>query len=206
MKFKLLVLSAVLASIVAVSAPVAAQQECKVDPAVQGLSLKDLKTKSSSLNGNILTTKVVVTGEEGCTKSVSVAAWKFPNATGLPLKSQVLYKTNTQTFGVGEHTISVEVPACYWQADIMEGTRPTAADGTPDYKIGDPSDPKTDRFIDVAFGGDKECFPKNEPTAPSNTQITELPSTGSNVTMMIVSTGLVSTLGYAIIRRLNLNR
>lgn len=194
---KSLLTAAAINLLVFVALPVAASAspECDVNPAVQGVSLTDLKDKSIVLNGNKVDVSVTVTGNNDCEKTVSVASWKFPNPTGLPLKEQKLYKTNTQTFGLGTHIISVEVPDCYWQVDLVEGDRPTAADGTADYQIGEPND-VTDRLMDAAFGGDKECFPKDTPvTGPvtaipvATAPVSTIPQTGNSTPMTIAIFG-----------------
>lgn len=208
---KLIAVAAIATGVLATSAPVFADANCDVNPSVQGISGVDLKNKSIVLNGNKADVHVTVTGEEGCEKTVSVASWQWPTHLGLPIKSQVLYKTNTQTFGLGEHVISVEVPDCYWQVDLVEGSRPTAADGTADYQIGEPND-KTDRLMDAAYGGEKVCFAKpGEPTTtgpitpPSNplSPVSSIPSTGTSLAATLASvTGLTASfaLAYNLIR------
>lgn len=192
-KLKSVIIAGVVGLLVIIASPqiTSASPECDVNPAVQGVSLTDLKNKSIVLNGTNADVSVTVTGNDDCQKTVSVASWKFPNPTGLPLKEQKLYKTNTQTFGLGTHVISVEVPDCYWQVDLVEGDRPTAADGTADYQIGEPND-KTDRLMDAAFGGDKECFPAETPvTGPvtpvpiTTAPVSVLPKTGNSTPMTI---------------------
>lgn len=177
--------------LIAVPSPTSASPECDVNPAVEGVSLTDLKNKSIVLNGNSVDVSVTVSGNDDCEKTVSVASWKFPNPTGLPLKEQKLFKTSTQTFGLGTHVINVEVPDCYWQVDLVEGDRPTAADGTADYQLGEPND-ETDRLMDAAFGGDKECFPTDTPvTGPvtpvpiATSPVTIIPETGNSTPMTI---------------------
>lgn len=206
---KSIVLATVVASALFVASPqqAAASADCDVNPAVQGVSLTDLKNKSIVLNGNKVDVSVTVTGNEECQKTVSVASWQWPNHLGLPIKSQVLYKANTQTFGLGTHVISVEVPDCFWQVDLVEGDRPTAADGTADYQLGEPND-QTDRLMDAAYGGDKVCFadekPAPQPVSPTSTPpVTVLPATGGTVGPVVAATAALSTLfglTYTLIR------
>ncbi len=194
----------------ATGAPVKAAEQCHVEPTIQPPTLLDLKNKSMVLNGNMIDVKVSVFGEADCKKAVSVATWKWYNESGTPLESQVLYKTATQTFGVGTHTISVEVPNCRWQADLVEGTRPTAADGTASYKIGEPND-VTDRLMDFSFGYTqpvcKDDVPAPTPTDSITPAVTRLPNTGA--TDILSSTLVLSTatgIGYSLIRRRRLNK
>jgi hypothetical protein len=209
---KLFVASAVVvASLVGVSVPVSAA-ECKINPVTEGqLTLTSIQDESSNttLNGNTITTKLVVEGDEDCEKSASIGVWEWSTENGLPLSSQTIYKTTTASFGPGEHTLSIEVPACKWQADVMEGTRATAADGSADYQIGDPSDPNSDRFLDVAYGGDKVCSDEPTPSTPTNpaSTITSLPNTGMGGTAVVASAlSAVSGFGYAVVRKLKFNR
>lgn len=215
-KLKMFVAAGVVAASITALAmpakPAQAAEECKLDRFTEEVAFLDLKNKGMVLNGNKLDVKVKVTGDESCTKTVSVATWKWYNETGTPLESQVLYKTATQTFGVGTHTISVEVPSCRWQADLVEGSRPTAADGTAHYKLaGEPSD-TMDRLLDFSFGytldvcKDDVAQPTT-PTTPTSTTVTRLPSTGSgNVVASTLAISTVTGLGYSLIRSRKLSK
>lgn len=194
------------ASLAVTATPAHAAANCDVNPAVQGVSLTDLKNKSIVLNGNKVDVSVTVTGDADCKKTVSVASWKWYTKFGLPLESQKLYKTNTATFGVGTHKLSVEVPACNWQVDLVEGGRPTAADGTANYQIGEPNE-KTDRLMDAAYGGDGICTDTNPTTPTDVSQVTSLPSTGTSgifATAAVLSS--VTALGYSLIQRRKLQK
>lgn len=209
----ILVSAAILAAGSVVFANPAQAAECKVDPLNQGqLTLWNVGDESSNTvwyDDGTIDTKVVVSGDENCEKSVSVGIWQWPTEDGLPLSSQVLYKAVTKTFGPGEHTITVDVPNCYWQADVMEGTRATAADGTADYQIGDPSDPNSDRFLDVAYGGEGVCFADEKETPkstdkPAASTVSTLPNTGAGSTMTAAissAVGAVTAAGYSLVRK-----
>lgn len=205
-KIKVFIASLIIAAgFVVASTPVNAAQNCDVQPAVTGTSLLDLKNMSIVQNGKMLDVSVTVTGEEDCEKSVSVATWKWYNETGTPLNTQVLYKSATKTFGIGTHTISVEAPNCRWQADLLEGTRATAADGTANYQLGAPTD-TTDRLMDFAFGYTlpvcSDAVVPPAPTAtPTSTPVTRLPSTGiSNALLSAVALSAVTGIGYSVVQ------
>lgn len=209
----ILVSAALIAAGSVVFANPAQATECKVEPLNQGqLTLWASDDESSNTvwyDDGTVETKVVVTGDEDCEKSVSIGVWQWPTENGLPLSSQVLYNSATETFGPGEHTMTIDVPECNFQVDVMEGTRATAADGTADYQGGDPSDPNSDRFIDVAYGGNGVCFADEKstetPVTPASSQeITSLPNTGlagsaSAVTASVIST--ITAAGYSIVRK-----
>lgn len=210
-KLKLFIASMVVAAgLIAVSAPAHATQNCDVQPAVKGTSLLDLKNMSIVQNGKMLNISVTVTGDADCQKSVSVATWKWYNDSGLPLESQKLYKTATATFGVGTHTISVEAPACRWQADLLEGTRATAADGTANYQLGAPTE-TTDRLMDFAFSSNLAICNDDTvqtPVPPVITPVvTQLPSTGiANVLLNTVILSALTGLGYSFIQSRKLSK
>lgn len=205
--------AAVISSLVIVSGfviakPAEAATNCDVNPAVTGVSATDLKNKSIVLNGNKVDVSVTVTGDEDCEKTVSIASWKWYTKFGLPLESQKLYKTNTATFGVGTHKLSVNVPDCSWQVDLVEGSRPTAADGTANYQIGEPND-KTDRLMDAAFGGDGICTDTPNKTKRTDKPATEtaapvsvMPSTGSSsIALSALAASTISGLVYSIVQK-----
>jgi len=208
----ILVSAALIAAGSVVFARPAQAAECKIDPVKDGqLTLWNISdsTANSTVNGNTLTTKVLVTGDEDCEKSASIGVWQWPTANGLPVSGQVLYKSTTATFGPGEHTLSIDVPECQWQADVMEGTRATAADGTADYQIGDPSNPNSDRFLDVAYGGNGVCFadessPENPVPTAKKQSITRLPNAGVSGTASAAVASVLSaitTVTYTIVRK-----
>jgi LPXTG-motif cell wall-anchored protein len=201
---KLLITGAVITAGIAITTtPVNAAKNCEVNRAVNAASMHDITNNSIVQNGNKVDVKVTVKGDADCKKTVSVATWKWYNETGLPLEEQRLFKTATQTFGIGTHTISVEVPDCRWQADLVEGTRATAADGTANYKIGAPND-ETDRLMDFAFGQLAVCTdsvaqpttPTTATTATNAATITRLPNTGTG-NMLLNALTISSATGFA---------
>ena len=190
-------------SAIGMTGSVQAASECKIEKAVDGTSLTDLKNKSITQSGNKVTAKFIVSGDADCKKSASIATWKWYSRFGLPLNEQELYKTATGTFGPGTHTLTAEVPVCYWQADLVQGTRPTAADGTADYRF-----ENGDLLMDAAFGGDGVCKKGGEtPSAPQTpatdvSTITTLPSTGAGSVLATATVlGLGAGAAYSVIRR-----
>ncbi|HJQ09107.1 MAG TPA: LPXTG cell wall anchor domain-containing protein [Candidatus Saccharimonadales bacterium] len=150
-----------------------------------------------SSNGTISAT-FEVTGKSGCKQDVTLASWQAPNAEkGRPYGQQKLYKHVTGTFGTGKHTLTVELPKCYYQVDLVRGSKPTGKDGGPVYKQG--------RMMGSLHGGTKECkedTPKTTETLKTSTpQIssatTELPHTGSgSLAGIFAGTTVLGTLAH----------
>ncbi len=90
-----------------------------------------------SIAGSTITGKFIVSGNANCKLNVTITAWTAPNGTdGKPYNLQKVYSHNTGTYGVGTHTISTKLPNCFYQVDLIRGSNPTAADGSPVYAAG----------------------------------------------------------------------
>lgn len=129
---------------------------------------------SFTINGRQASSTFEVKGDANCKKVVTIASWQAPNGTdGTPYEAQKLYKFNTGTFGVGRHTMTVELPDCYYQVDIVRFANPTAEDGGPVYE--------NHRLLDFKHGGTRPCEDKPEqPVKPAEKVVkpTVLPNTG----------------------------
>lgn len=123
-------------------------------------------------NGTSMTAQFTVSGDQGCTAAVTFSAFEAPNATFQPLSQQTLYAHTTGVYGIGTHTITVAIPDCYYQVDLLLGTSPTASDGTANFAWG--------QIIGYVQGGNKSC---TQPTPPSPTpQPTPPPAAPTTIT------------------------
>jgi len=128
---------------------------------------------------------VQVTGTN-CAVPVTISAWQAPDALkGRPYSAQKLFGHTTQTFNEGMHTISVKLPDCYYQVDLLRGTNPTAADGSPVYD--------TAVLMGSLHGGTQVCGGDKTPPPPP----TELPKTGSGANIFVLG-ALTAVAGYAV--------
>ncbi len=102
--------------------------------------------------------KVIVDGPKNCSKTVSLAAWRAPNATFKPWNEQVLESSKTRTLTPGEYLMQIEIPKCYFQIDLVHGSDPTGFGGGGAYQEG--------RMINSVKGGDKLCTTPTPPPTP----------------------------------------
>lgn len=97
-------------------------------------------------------------------QTVSLVSYMAPNGTdGKPYAQQKLFKSTTREFNVADshRTISVEVPDCYFQIDLVKGQpKQSFADGTTYHA--------ENRFLAGRMGGNKSCDqPKPAATPPA---------------------------------------
>lgn len=177
------------ASIVAVLPAVSTQAaECSVG-AVGG----DHTQKNIVVTGTTASVKFAVKGDADCKQDVTFAAWEAPSKTGLPLNEQKLYAFKSGTYGVGIHEVTVNLPVCetnknivrFYQADLLRGNNPTNVNGTADYA----ATGESGRLIDWKIGGEK-C-PAAKPVKPAS-KPTETPETLPN-------TGAASVIAPALL-------
>lgn len=158
-----------------------------------------------TVNGNKITADFEVKGQN-CEITMSLVVFKAPAADGQPLYDQRIYDYKTETFGPGKHQMTENIPDCYYQADLMVGTKAdwAEADNSPKrIKFPEkPGDPWPDMGLrDFKMGGDKKCEePKPTPKPEVKPAATEEPEvltkTGAGSVLAI---GLgVTTLGAAI--------
>lgn len=139
--------------------------ECSVG-AVGG----DHTQKNITVNGTTASVKFAVKGDADCKQDVTFAAWEAPSKTGLPLNEQKLYNFTTGTYGVGIHEVSVQLPVCetdknivrFYQADLLRGNNPTNVNGSADYA----ATGESGRLIDWKIGGEK-CPEPTKPVTPA---------------------------------------
>lgn len=192
------------ASIVAVIPAVSTQAaECSVG-AVGG----DHTQKNITVNGTTASVKFAVKGDADCKQDVTFASWEAPNLKGLPLTDQKLYAFTTGTYGVGVHEVSVKLPVCetdknvvrFFQADLLRGNNPTNANGTADYA----ATGESGRLMDWKHGGE-ECPEPTKPVTPAKkpTATPEvLPSTGpASILAPVLLTGSLAGVAHNIRQR-----
>lgn len=151
-------------------------QECTV----KAVGTKNTAGNTDSrfvLNGNgTVSATFEVKGNTDCKLDVTLASWQAPDADkGRPYDQQKLYKYVTDSFGVGRHTLTVELPNCFYQVDLVRGKNPTGPNNMPVYEKG--------RMMGSLHGGTKVCEePKTPPvvtTPPQVSSATTLPKTGA---------------------------
>lgn len=143
----------------------ATQTSCSVVPVELGSW-----GKAITIKGDTATATFTVKGEN-CTTPVTLAAWERMTLEGI--NDQKLFAYETKTFGPGKHSLSVKVPACYNQIDVVQGARATAADGTANYQFQD------GKFVDGGLrdflkAGNKVCEDK-PPVTPEPPVVTPKP-------------------------------
>ena len=79
---------------------------------------------------------VTLSGSAGCTQALTLVSWEAPSSTfdQQNINSQKLHSHVTQTLGLGTHTMTVDMANCFYQIDLLTGSSPTAADGSPNYQ------------------------------------------------------------------------
>lgn len=124
-----------------------------------------------TIKGNKVTGTFKVSGKD-CHEPVTLAVWKSTK-TNRPLTKQRLYKSATATFSSGTHTLTAELPDCYYQVDLVRGDK---ADLNP-AKPGAERYGK-DRILGWVVDGNKACTKKTTAdTQTPETPAAETPST-----------------------------
>jgi hypothetical protein len=86
-------------------------------------------------NGNsTVSATLTVAGDSNCIQTVSEASWRAPYGSNsvLPIANQTLLTSQTVTYGVGTYTLTIAIPDCMYQVDVMYGPEATVS-GTPEY-------------------------------------------------------------------------
>lgn len=142
------------------------------------------------LNGDgTVSAEFEVKGDANCKQDVLLASWQAPDGDkGRPYDQQKLYKYVTGNFGAGKHTLTVQLPDCYYQVDLVRGTVPTGQNGSPLYEKG--------RMMGSLHGGTKKCEETKKPETPT-TPVTQQPATPqvAAAATTLPSTGAGSVLG-----------
>lgn len=88
----------------------------------------------------------------------TLSVWKLPNATGHPLQEQEFFGYQTKKLVPGITTLTVELPDCYWQVDLLGQKRPKSIYGDANYDA-----MGKDVLVNFKLGGDKSCTPPPTP-------------------------------------------
>jgi hypothetical protein len=147
------------------------------------------------LNGdNTVTAVFEVKGNEDCKLEVTLASWQAPDADkGRPYDQQKLFKFVTGTFGVGTHKLTVALPDCFYQVDLVRGSKPTGIDGGPVYEQG--------RMMGSLHGGTKVCEPPKPPEEPKE-KPKELPKTGpASILGLFTGTAIAGGAAHKVVLR-----
>lgn len=129
--------------------------------------------KKFTKDGNRAYIKVTLSGK-GCEQDVTLAAWKAPDADFKPYRKQVLAWYNNRTIKTGNKasetvTMSIRIPDCYFQIDLVRGSNPRGIDGGGAYQEG--------RMIHGIKGGDKTCEVPETPETPDTPDTPVTPET-----------------------------
>lgn len=210
-KIKLIIAGTVAAATMATGTAVVNAQsntanKCSAKPAALGQW-----GKAFTVNGNKVTATFTVEGTN-CTVPVNLAVWERPTAEGI--NDQVFNNYSQKTFGPGKHSLTATLPNCMWQADVVEGSNPKAADGTANYQY------QNGKFVDGGLrdflkGGYGICETPEKPEKPEKpqkpdepkkeipktpvtpTEVKELPNTGAG-SILASTMGLSTTAGLAV--------
>jgi LPXTG-motif cell wall-anchored protein len=158
-----------------VSAPVvlggsasAANGSCTLEAVRPNVGEQIAQNRKFTQKGNRVYIKVEVKGKN-CAKVVTLEAWKAPNATdGRPFKEQVLFRHITRTLDAGSHLLSVQLPNCYYQVDLIHGSKTMGANGEIKFDSA--------RMIGSVHGGNKVCT-VTTPDTPDEPEVPETPVT-----------------------------
>ncbi len=143
-------------------------------------------------NDNTVSATFIVTGSN-CTQDVTIASWQAPDADkGRPYDQQKLFAWETGTFAPGQHTITVKLPNCYYQVDLIRGKSASGPNGSAVYDDA--------ALMGSLHGGTTTCTPVTPPTptppTPPQPPVTPptLPKTGVG-TNVLWAAGLATVLG-----------
>jgi hypothetical protein len=135
----------------------AADSNCTVKPLGTSNTANQNDSKFTSTHTKV-TGKFEVNGKN-CKEVVSIVSWES-DKDARPLGIQRLYKTTTNTYKEGKHSITVEVPttsegkvpSCFYQVDMIKGDRvdmDTKSPGAEHYG--------NERLLGFVLGGTKNC-------------------------------------------------
>ncbi len=130
----------------------------------------NLSKKCTTSNESISISGTTATGRftvpKGCPGThVLMASYTAPNGTdGKPYAAQKLYASKRAKFGPGRHSLSVQLPNCYYQVDLARGTvlqnfRTTTYTASPNHIL-----------LDAKHGGTQSCEKKPTPQPPAPTK------------------------------------
>jgi len=195
-----------LAASVSAALPLSVHADSTTNCTVTAVGTKNTVGNSDSrwsIAGNKATVQVKVTGTD-CNEPVTIASWQAPDALkGQPYSAQKLFAHNTAVLTTGTHAMSVELPDCFYQVDVVRGSAATDTKGGPEYKANGGI-----QILGSLHGGTKACTTTtgggggDTPTPPSTPTVagdtTVLPNTGSGSLPIVsaVAATVVGTLAW----------
>lgn len=125
--------------------------------------------KSFTTSGNTASANFDISGGAGCEEQVTVAVWRAPygSTNFQPYSQQVLLSSKTAYYSAGDNYLTVNVPNCDYQVDVLRGNAATRPDGTANYVY--------PQIVDWLQAGNKTCEPPSKPTPPSTPVTTTKP-------------------------------
>ncbi|CAN5449036.1 hypothetical protein BH10PAT3_BH10PAT3_7400 [soil metagenome] len=178
-------------SVAPVGATSTTSNDCAVKMVGSSNSIGQANSRWTLNEDGSVTGNLKVTGNDNCEQTVTLTAWEAPNADkGMPYDQQKLVGHVTKTFSVGTHTISIKLPNCFYQLDLVKGSKATGIDNSPVYE--------TDVMLGSLHGGTKACETPVKPETPITPTVPKvLPSTGAGSNIVVIA--FVSTvLGYIV--------
>lgn len=144
--------------------------------------------KSFSVSNNTATATFVVTGDPGCSETVSIAVWQAPYGSSdyQPYSQQKFISSNSADFTPGTYTISIPLPNCDYQVDLIRGSSVTGPDITANYVY--------PQLIDWLQAGSTICEP---PVVVSSTETVPptTPATPTPQPTTLINTGAGDVIG-----------
>jgi hypothetical protein len=144
----------------------------------------------------VASAKVVATGDPTCMQQVTISVWQAPDAVkGLPYSAQKLVAHTTYTVPVGTTPVSIVLPDCFYQVDLVRGADAIGTNGQPIFPAG--------TNMASLHGGTKACetggtggattpTPTPTPVTPvAEVTPTELPSVGTGSTVIVAALAAV---------------
>ena len=148
-----------------VNAQTAQEPLCELAPVQIG--------KMIAINGNTATSRFSLKGAANCKYYMSLFSFEAPSANGQPFREQTLYAQQTKFVGPGNHTLTVEIPECYFQVDMVTGRPLDAKKGDRLHDVvAETNMPNhgmsgimvSSHIVDAFVGGNKSCEePEEEP-------------------------------------------
>lgn len=134
------------------------------------------------------TASVSFTVAAGCQNlELSLVSYKAPSNVYSEdtAPQQVLYKADHEFLGAGPHTLTVELPPCFYQLDFVYGAPIEQFGGSSFYS-------KQNRFIEGVMGGTTSCSQQTA-TTTSTTSTSESTSTETTTTATTESNATTTT-------------
>jgi hypothetical protein len=191
----------------ALAVPPAAAWVCAMDAHHFEVNGKTVPLDGAHVHsGDTLTVKFTL--NDGCSeRRLSFAAYNTTTNQG-DLDAQTLFDSDTGVFGMGEHSLTVTVPPCYFQLDFVFGTvieKFDTAHGGPTYHTRQTYTEFPNDFIDGLVGG-AACETHTTTTTSSSTTTktttTEIPFFSTTAALLVGVGGALAGVALVLRRRL----